>query len=298
MTLPSSLWRPVAQVALVIAGCSLALGADDLTALHQEPRPTPTVRAARVNTAAVREGDPDWLYARSEIFRNNAELKAAEVRLAKEGLGAFVLRHGVGPALRVALTFDDGPHPAYTPRLLEILRKKNVKATFLVVGYMAERYPDLVRQIAAEGHAVGNHTYSHATMTKLPPGEASIEYKANNDVIRRLTGKRARYCRPPGGDLDDDVLLAAATLGLTTVLWTDDPGDYDNPGPSVLFQRETQTLHPGGIILLHDGSVDTLNTLGKFIDSVQARGYRFVTLDELRRPSPPIVERPPLPKHR
>jgi len=237
---------------------------------------------AKVNPAVVLNADPDWKFAFSEIYKGKEELDALEAKLVGTELDKFVLRRGNPFTKKVALTFDDGPHPAYSPKLLDILREKGVKATFLIIGHMADKYPDLVRRMSDEGHEIGNHTYSHVTLTKLPPEEVDVEYKANNDVIRRLTGRRARYCRPPGGDLNPEVLRRAGSLGLTTVLWTDDPGDYDNPGPKILFDRETKALSPGGIILLHDGSKDTLTTLARFIDATRAKGYEFVSLDELR----------------
>lgn len=206
-----------------------------------------------------------------------------ESRLVGTGLNRFVLRRGAGDDKRVALTFDDGPHPAYSPKLLDTLKAKGVKATFFVIGHMADKYPDLVRRMAAEGHEVANHTYSHVTLTKIPGEEIDVEYRANDDAIQRITGKPVRYCRPPGGDHNAEVLRRAGSLGLTTVLWTDDPGDYLDPGDGLLFGRETKALSPGGIILLHDGSKDTLDTLAKFIDTTRAKGYRFVSLDELRK---------------
>ncbi len=240
--------------------------------------------AARVNPAVVLDADPDWKAANTEVYAEQAALDKLESQLVGTELEKFVLRRGVGQAKRVTLTFDDGPHPSYTPQLLEILREKKVKATFFVIGHMADKYPDLIKQISADGHEVANHTYSHVTLTKIPPEEIDVEYKANNDVIKRLTGKAARYCRPPGGDHDQEVLRRAGSLGLTTVLWTDDPGDYNNPGPDVLFERETKALSPGGIILLHDGSKDTLATLGKFIDEARSQGYEFVSLDAISKP--------------
>lgn len=239
---------------------------------------------ARINPAVVLDADPDWKAAASEIYKAQGELDALEAKLEGTELKRYVLRRGAGDDKRISLTFDDGPHPDYTPKLLDMLKAKNVKATFFVIGHMADKYPDLVKRIHAEGHEVANHTYSHVTLTKIPPEEVNVEYKANNDVIRRLTGKTVRYCRPPGGDGDVEVLRRAGSLGLTTVLWTDDPGDYDNPGPEILFGRETKALNPGGIVLLHDGSKDTLATLERFITQAESQGYRFVSLDDLRRP--------------
>jgi len=122
------------------------------------------------------------------------------------------------------------------------------------------------------------------TLTKLTDEQAGTEYRATNDILKKLTGKTPRYCRPPGGDFDLNVLEAAIGEGLTTVLWTDDPGDYNNPGDTILLETETAKLSAGGILLLHDGSQDTIDTLAKFIASCKRRGFQFVTLDELRKP--------------
>lgn len=241
-------------------------------------------KAARINPAVVLDADSDWKFAATEVYKEKKELDALEAKRAGAGLERYVLRRGNRLGKQIALTFDDGPHRAYTPRLLDLLRGRNVKATFFVIGHMAAKYPDLVKRMAAEGHEVGNHTYSHVTLTKVPPEEVDVEYQANDDVIFQLTGKHARYCRPPGGDHNLEVLRRASSLGLTTVLWTDDPGDYSNPGADILYARETRALSPGGIILLHDGSKDTLTTLGKFIDTARAEGYTFVSLDRLRAP--------------
>ncbi len=182
------------------------------------------------------------------------------------------------------MTFDDGPHPAFTPRLIQILKAANVPATFFMIGHMAQAYPSLVKLAYDNGFEIGNHTYSHVTLTKITDEQADTEYRAASDVIKKITGKNPRYCRPPGGDVDLNVLEAAQDEGLTTVFWTDDPGDYSNPGDTILLETETAKLSPGGIILLHDGSQDTIDTLAEFIASCKRRGFRFVTLDELRRP--------------
>ncbi len=272
---------------LLLAGLAAQLGiaqtARPVAKRNLPPLPVST-ETARINPAVVLDADPDWKMANTEIYREQHTLDIIGSRLIGLGLDRFVLRRGVGTAKRVSLTFDDGPHSDYTPKLLEVLKANGVKATFFVIGHMADKYPDLVRREAAEGHEVANHTYSHVTLTKIPEEEIDVEYQANDDAIRRITGKSARYCRPPGGDHNSEVLRRAATLGLTTVLWTDDPGDYLNPVDEVLFGSETAALSPGGIVLLHDGSKSTLDTLGRFIDSARARGYRFVSLDELRKP--------------
>jgi peptidoglycan/xylan/chitin deacetylase (PgdA/CDA1 family) len=228
--------------------------------------------------------DPDWLDASREVYADQGRIKSQLMRLSTRELKKFVLRRGSERGLKLALTFDDGPHPQFTPRLIEILKKENVPATFFVIGHMVEQYPNLVTDLANAGFEVGNHTFSHVTLTKITDEQAAIEYRANNDVIRHLLGKNPRYCRPPGGDFDLNVLEAAVGEGLTTVLWTDDPGDYYNPGDKVVLESETAAISPGGIVLLHDGSQNTLDTLATFIESCKRRGFRFVTLDQLQRP--------------
>lgn len=236
-----------------------------------------------LNPARLRTTDPDWKQAKREIYAGQRELDRRLRRLTPGRLERTVMRRGNARRPEIALTFDDGPHPQYTPKLLAILKRRGVPASFFIVGFMGQRYPDLVRAIAAGGHEVANHSYSHVTLNRIPVAEATVEWKATNDVIRRLTGRRARYARPPGGDFDPSTLDAAAELGLTTVLWTDDPGDYANPGADVLFARETAALRPGAIVLLHDGSDDTLATLDAFIGEARRRGLSCVTLDRLRR---------------
>jgi len=242
------------------------------------------VAIARINPAKMLNTDPDWVDASREVDADQGRLDQQLKRLSKTELDHFVIRRGNISGLKIALTFDDGPHPLYTPKLVQILKEANVPATFFMIGHMANSYPDMVKLAASNGFEIGNHTYSHVTLTKLTDEQADTEYRATNDILKKLTGKNPRYCRPPGGDYDLNVLEAAYGEGLTTVLWTDDPGDYTNPGDQILLETETAKVSAGGIILLHDGSQDTIDTLPKFIASCKRRGFRFVTLDELRKP--------------
>lgn len=192
-----------------------------------------------------------------------------------------VIRHGSPNEKVVALTFDDGPHGANTLRLLRILQQKKQRATFFLVGKMAKRHPDLVSAITKCGHELGNHTFSHVTLTKVSAEEVRADYQACNDMIFAVTGKRAKVCRPPGGDSNPNVIKAGASLGMTTVLWTADPGDYYSPGAEKIYKRTMSHIHPGGIILLHDGISQTLDVLPRIIDEVRAKGYRLITAGEL-----------------
>ncbi len=182
----------------------------------------------------------------------------------------------------VALTFDDGPHPEFTSKLLAVLDKYNVKATFFVVGKMAEKRPDLVREELAAGHEIGNHTYSHANLAKLSEAGAAAELKECEDALREITGEKAKYCRPPGGRYDRETVIAASQMGLTTVLWTDNSADYLDLGEKKLQRRVLSRAAPGGIILMHDGVQQTIDVLPAIIEKLRSKGYRFVTLSELQ----------------
>ncbi len=180
----------------------------------------------------------------------------------------------------VALTFDDGPHPDVTDRILDILRKEEVKATFFVVGRMAAKHPDLVRRIAQEGHTVANHTFYHNNLTTLPPENMELEWKLCNDTVEGLTGERPRFARPPGGQYNGEVLRAAKRSGLTMAFWTVNTADYTGKTPAQILRRIERNLRCGAVILLHDGPPETAEALPEIIDFIRRKGYRLVSLDE------------------
>ncbi len=234
-----------------------------------------------VNPATERKHDPYWQLALKEEYKSPEELAAQERREIRRGETILTLRKGDRHRHQVLLTFDDGPHPDFTPKLLKILADNQVKATFFVIGNMAEQFPEQIVAIRNGGHTLGNHTFSHVTLTKIQPQDVQVELRSTNDLIQKISGVRMKYCRPPGGDYDREVLDKASELGLTTVLWTDDPGDYANPGDTVEYRSLMRKLTSGGIILLHDGSKDTLDILDKLIKAVRAKGLKFVSPDEM-----------------
>ncbi len=205
-----------------------------------------------------------------EAYR--AKEKAEQVRASRLGFRGGVLYHGNPGAPYAALTFDDAPHPLFTPLLLDTLRRLDLKATFFVIGRNAEAYPYFVRDLVAQGHELGNHTYHHVRLPGLPEEAIREEILACSEVLLRLTGQSPRYFRPPGGRYDRTVLAVARELGLTTVFWTDDPGDYAGLPPQVLEARLAAHLRPGGIVLLHDNVRATLEVLPAFARLAQGRG--------------------------
>jgi len=225
--------------------------------------------------------DPIWEQAKGEVRRGVLNLLTQHRAELERGLGYYRVTHGDRTRREIALTFDDGPHPEYTPKLLSLLGRANVKATFFMVGELAEGRPDLVKQVVAAGHCVGNHTYHHVKLTAVPIGTAAAEIKACGNVLRDITGCPPNWFRPPGGRTDTDVLLAARALGYRMVLWDVFPADSRSPGRSTIRRRVLDEASPGSIVLMHDGIQQTLDVLPGIVAILRARGYRFVTLDEM-----------------
>jgi peptidoglycan/xylan/chitin deacetylase (PgdA/CDA1 family) len=228
-----------------------------------------------------------WQHAKEEVYKSVPELLAQHQTELARGWRYRKFMHGDRTKKWIALTFDDGPHPEYTPRILDILREHHVRATFFVVGKMAEQYPDLLREQAAAGHSIGNHTYHHVNLTRIPPTDVAAEIKACGEVIQSITGKVPHLFRPPGGDYDRNIAEVAEALGYWIVLWTDDPGDYAKPAESTLRQRLFSRLGNGGIILLHDGIAETIDLLPDLIKYLRSQGYELVTVDEMLSASAP-----------
>lgn len=226
-----------------------------------------------------------WARALKEVYKSPQELQAQNAWEIRKGIVYTKLMKGNPKVKTVALTFDDGPHPKYTPKLLAILRKYKINATFFVIGKMVEQYPNLIRDEDADGNLVANHTYHHVNLNHVPLDEIALEWQVCSAAIKSILHKNVGFCRPPGGDYDSDVIKAAMDSGLTTVLWTDDPGDYASPGDKVIKKRVLNRINNGGIILLHDGVQQTVDVLPQIIESLQKRGFKFVTVDEMIKPS-------------
>ncbi|GHF61575.1 peptidoglycan/xylan/chitin deacetylase (PgdA/CDA1 family) [Deinococcus metalli] len=194
-----------------------------------------------------------------------------------------LLFKGTPTQRRVALTFDDAPHPLYFPLVLDTLRRAGAHATFFVIGRNAEAYPYFVRDIVQAGHELGNHTYHHVRLPNLSDAQITAELQRTTDLLTRLTGQPVRFFRPPGGEYSARVLKITRNLGLTTVFWTDDPGDFQNPGVETVEARFARNLRPGGIILLHDNAPDGLAALPDLLKVAGEKGYIVGTAGALTR---------------
>jgi peptidoglycan-N-acetylglucosamine deacetylase len=183
----------------------------------------------------------------------------------------------------IALTFDDGPWSGSTPKVLDILKKNNIKGTFFIVGQMLKEHPDLGVRIVTEGHVIANHTWTHRYHF-MNPQVAAYEVDSTSDLIYQTTGVKTTLFRPPGGIMNNGVAAYARNQKYTIVMWSADSVDYSRPPVSRLIRNVTRESKPGGIVLMHDGGGNrshTVEALPQIIDHFKKQGYSFVTIPEL-----------------
>jgi peptidoglycan/xylan/chitin deacetylase (PgdA/CDA1 family) len=182
----------------------------------------------------------------------------------------------------VALTFDDGPKEGLTPKLLDLLKARRVKATFFVLGQCVANHPDIARRIVAEGHEIANHSWSHPLFTKLSDVAVRSQLRRTHDLVRKTTGVEMRNMRPPyGGITNRQKNWIYAEFGYPTILWSVDPLDWKNRNARLVTQRLVAGAHPGAILLAHDIHASTVAAMPGTLDALLARGFRFVTVSEL-----------------
>ena len=227
-------------------------------------------------------GTPETL---PKLVGNAADLKTEQQKALKEGgIRKGLFFQGSRKKPLIALTFDDGVHPLYTPLILDSLRRTGAKATFFVVGRNVLAYPYFVRDLAREGHELANHTFNHVRLVGLPVKVVREELAQTNILIQSITGEPVRFFRPPGGRYTRAILKIAYSLGMSTAFWTSDPADFNNPGSLVLETRLLRYLRPGGIVLLHDNAPQTPPLLADFINDARTAGIKMVTLETLAQP--------------
>ena len=184
----------------------------------------------------------------------------------------------------IALTFDDGPNPYYTPQVLAVLQHYGVKATFFDIGYLVVKYPNIVRQAYNQGNVVGNHSWSHPELTLLSASAIRSQIASTSKAIQAAIGVKPTLFRPPFGAMNHAVLAEAYSLGDTAVLWDATAEDWKLPGVSVIVSKILHYVHNGAIILLHDGGgnrAQTVAALPTLIRTIQNWGFRFVTVPQL-----------------
>ncbi|WP_433748002.1 polysaccharide deacetylase family protein [Falsibacillus pallidus] len=189
----------------------------------------------------------------------------------------------------VAITFDDGPHPVFTPQILEILAKHDAKATFFVTGLKAGTYPDLLKREVREGHEIANHTFHHFH-GNIASSKLSSELIETDKMIKQVTGLTPKLYRPVGGYYSDVIINTALQNGKTVILWSwdQDSRDWTEPPANQMYRYIKKGIKPGNIILFHDWhgseltqSCSTVKALDKILDYLDENGYKSVTVSEL-----------------
>ncbi len=210
-----------------------------------------------------------------------AAAKAAASKISPVKPGLRVSRVQI-PGMYVALTFDDGPSSAYTPKVLDILKRHGAKGTFFVLGSNAKRCSSIVSRAASEGHEIGVHTWSHINMARSSMEKIDSEVSRTAEVIRSITGKSPAVMRPPYGAVNARIVNHMYDrYGMRSILWDVDTQDWRRPGVSTVVSRAVNRAKPGSIILVHDIHASTLAAIEGIVTGLQARGYTLVTVSEL-----------------
>ena len=207
-------------------------------------------------------------------------LKDRGIRSAwqEEGAEIGAAQRREGQKKTIALTFDDGPHETWTPRLLEGLKERGVKATFFLMGENIAGKEEIVKRMSRQGHLIGNHSFKHVQLTKAGMDEVCASFEKTGDIIEELTGSRPLYVRPPYGDWNEEL---ECRTNLTTVLWDVDSLDWSYKNRQRVVNKVCKEVEDGDIILMHDIFQSSEEAALEIIDRLQAEGWQFVTVEEV-----------------
>ncbi|WP_042433071.1 polysaccharide deacetylase family protein [Streptacidiphilus anmyonensis] len=226
------------------------------------------------------------LTGRAEEFHEG--VRRGERTVAELTAAGRCLEHGHRGSPRVALTFDDGPDPVHTRRVLEILERYGARATFFCVGHHVAALPDEVRRIAAAGHEVGNHSWSHPFLPDLTPDELREQIDRTTEAVAAVTGAAPTRFRPPYGALTPEVLAVLERHPATLTMWDVDSRDWTRPGPERIAATVLGAAGPGSVVLMHEGAGDrgqTVRALPSILEGLLERGLELVPVGELPAPA-------------
>jgi peptidoglycan-N-acetylglucosamine deacetylase len=225
-----------------------------------------------------RIGVPDELRTENQA-RASWPRQAIRWGLARALPSSMLLVRGPRRDRSVCLTFDDGPDPVLTPPLLDVLRDLGVRATFFVIGCKVERYPGIVRRMAAEGHCVGNHSFHHSDPASISARQLCQEVRRTAELLAGLLGHEVRFCRPPHGKLSALKLLSLWGAKQTVVLWTVDPKDYCcKSAENLRSWFHARSLRGGDVVLMHDNVPHAVEIIPDVVQQARASGLTFSTV--------------------
>ena len=253
----------------LLSSCGLpVLLASDADPIPAPVQPAPVTRNTKYVAPSVRPPAP----------RNPSISLSSDI----SGNSQVTWTRGSANNKYIALTFDDGPVSSNTTRLLDILKRRNIKATFYVLGNRVKGNQSLVRRMVAEGHELGNHTWTHGKLTNMSDSQVRSELNRNRDAIVAATGIKPRTMRPPYGALTTrQRSWIFKEYGYPTILWDVDPQDWKKPGVSVVRDRIVSKTRNGSIILLHDLHSVSVDAVPSTVDALLRKGYKFVTVSQL-----------------
>ncbi|MGG0718049.1 polysaccharide deacetylase family protein [Robertmurraya massiliosenegalensis] len=208
--------------------------------------------------------------------------------LLQERYPETVILSGAQTSKMVTLTFDDGPDPRFTPQILDILRENEIKATFFLMGARAEAYPELVKQIVEDGHIIGNHTYWHPNLVEEEDVNVlQREVTRTESSLANLIAYRTKLFRAPYGFLNNELVEKLRDMNYKVVVWSVDSLDWQESPPDQITYNVLSNIHPGAIILMHDGAAwnedrtNTVRSLRQIIPAIKEQGLEFATVPEL-----------------
>ena len=202
------------------------------------------------------------------------DVQTTVIKNAEESLGMIIEKE----EKKIALTFDDGPHPIYTPKLLEGLRERGVVATFFVTGANATLYPELIAQMQEDGHVVGNHTYHHVQLSSVGEEFFLQELKETNRVLEGILEEEVLYVRPPFGDWTKSI---EKEINMFPVLWDIDPLDWCTGNTAQIVKKVLDNAEDNSIVLMHDEYATSVEAALQIVDELLEDGYQFVTVEEI-----------------
>ena len=266
MVLPKNIRARIAR-SLMFWGLAAVLAFSVYRGISQRAAYIKTVPRDAVREEMIRENAVQRSEVREEVIRENAAQERNTMQKAESER-----------EMRIALTFDDGPHPVYTKMLLDGLADRDVKVSFFVVGKNIPGNEDLIARMEEEGHLIGNHTYDHVKICSMSGEDACRQVEKTSALVREITGYDTEFIRPPFGAWNKEM---ECSFTMIPVLWDVDPLDWTTKNTALVEERILKNVQGGDIILLHDLYQSSVEAALYVVDRLKAQGYEFVTVDQL-----------------